>query len=394
MTTFDLRDEESTRDILAVAYQRAKAGVSVRILVDGFSGFLRMEGSKLLQTLAEQPNIEIRLYNPIHPMQPWKTQGRMHDKYIIVDDLAYILGGRNTFDYFIGDYPTEHRSLDREVLIYNGDHGTPAGRESSLYALKDYFVQVWDGGNCVAFGRQGRVSQTEQQEWLAVLEARYERLTEDYPELFCEYDYERDTVSTQGVALLSNPTGIYGKEPVVFAQMTELMRCAEEQVVIHSPYVVLNEEMASALESVTEQVPVILMVNAVENGDNVMASSDYRYHRGDVLDTGVKLLEYAGGTSYHGKSAVVDGEIALVGSYNLDLRSTYVDTELMVAVHSRDLAEQLLDRMETLHQECRQVNGDGTETVPEGLVIPQPSLLQRGLWRVIGFVMQPFRVMV
>ena len=66
----------------------------------------------------------------------------------------------------------------------------------------------------------------------------------------------------------------------------------------------------------------------------------------------------------------------------------------MVAVHSRDLTEQLLDNMETLHRDCRRVNEDGTETVPEGLVIPQPSLLQRGLWRVVGCVMQPFRVMV
>lgn len=28
----------------------------------------------------------------------------MHDKYLIVDDTAYILGGRNTFGYFLGSY--------------------------------------------------------------------------------------------------------------------------------------------------------------------------------------------------------------------------------------------------------------------------------------------------
>ena len=47
----------------------------------------------------------------------------MHDKYVIVDDGAYILGGRNTFDYFLGDYDTKNKSLDREVLVYNTGQG-------------------------------------------------------------------------------------------------------------------------------------------------------------------------------------------------------------------------------------------------------------------------------
>ena len=57
----------------------------------------------------------------------------MHDKYVIVDELAYILGGRNTFDYFIGDYPNKNMSYDREVLIYNTDPKLTVG-------IKKFFV--------------------------------------------------------------------------------------------------------------------------------------------------------------------------------------------------------------------------------------------------------------
>ena len=31
--------------------------------------------------------------------------GRMHDKYLIADGKRYILGGRNTYNYFLGDFP-------------------------------------------------------------------------------------------------------------------------------------------------------------------------------------------------------------------------------------------------------------------------------------------------
>ncbi len=105
LSTFDFRDGESPRDLMAVMLHKADQGVSIKILVDGFSGLVRMEPSKLFYALSSHPNIEIKIYNKMNPLLPWKTQGRMHDKYVIVDDYGYILGGRNTFDYFIGSIP-------------------------------------------------------------------------------------------------------------------------------------------------------------------------------------------------------------------------------------------------------------------------------------------------
>ena len=395
LSTFDMRDGESTRDILSVLYQKAQEGVEVRILVDGISGFLRMGGRPLFETLQAHPNIEIRLYNPITfwtVLTPWTTQGRMHDKYIIVDDLAYILGGRNTFDYFIGEYPTDHRSLDREVLVYNGGHGGPAGRESSLYQVLDYFHQVWNSRWCAPF--EGTPGEGERRETEALLSERYGALTAEHPGLLAPgFDYSGCTAETQGVTLLSNPTHIYAKEPVLFAQLVALMEEAEESVVLHTPYAVLNGAMADALTGAADGVPVTVMLNAVENGDNVVASSDYTWHRDQVIGTGVELLEYAGGLSYHGKSMVVDGELLLVGSYNLDLRSTYVDTELMLAVRSPELAEELLASMDALHGSCR-LAAPGGDVVPGGLDIPPPSWAERALWTGLGLLLQPVRVLV
>ena len=144
LSTFDMRDGESTKDLLALILEKADQGVKVQIMVDGFSGLVRMTGRSLFHAVSSHPNIEIRHYNPINLLKPWKTQGRMHDKYVIVDDIGYILGGRNSFDYFIGDYDTEHGSLDREVLVYNSAHGTNDGLSSSLYQVENYFQGVWN----------------------------------------------------------------------------------------------------------------------------------------------------------------------------------------------------------------------------------------------------------
>ena len=42
----------------------------------------------------------------------------MHDKYLIADDSLFLLGGRNTFDLFLGDY-VQDQNIDRELLVWN-----------------------------------------------------------------------------------------------------------------------------------------------------------------------------------------------------------------------------------------------------------------------------------
>lgn len=50
------------------------------------------------------------------------------------------------------------------------------------------------------------------------------------------------------------------------------------------------------------------------------------------------------GQSLHTKTVLIDDETSIVGSYNLDLRSTYLDTELMLLVKSKELNKQLRDQ--------------------------------------------------
>lgn len=459
LSTFDFRDGESPRDLMAVMLHKADQGVRVQILVDGFSGLVRMEPSKLFYALSSHPNIEIKIYNKMNPLLPWKTQGRMHDKYVIVDDYGYILGGRNTFDYFIGSYPTDSRSHDREVLVYNTAHGTEKGRESSLYQVEDYFGQVWNLDVSSLFHDSEKTAdRSSVRNAAAMLRERYKVLAMKYPDLLdSEEDfagcgtltgqpgcpalpvdssvnddsypagpgnsgnpgqsdapgqpdtpafpltpnqsgaliyYGSNTVPTGKITLVSNPTGIYGKEPVVFHTMSVLMKNAKRSVLIHTPYAVFNDYMYDTMKEITARVPVTMMINSVENGDNFFASSDYPLHRDAFADTGMEILEYDGGLSYHGKSLVIDSELCAVGSYNFDLRSTYLDTELMLVIQSPELTARLEEYMVSYQKDCRRLLPDGTYEIPEHLTIAHVPVYKRAAWKAVGFVMQPFRFLI
>ncbi len=394
LSTFDMRPGESTMDILAMLLNRADKGVQVRILVDGFSGAVRMEGRALFYALSSHPNVEIRLYNPMNPLLPWKLQGRMHDKYVIVDDEAYILGGRNTFDYFIGTYTDKNVSRDREVLVYNTK---PGSTETSLHELEAYFEQVWELKVCKSFHNNEDLAQKEKvKEQRALLEERYEELLRKAPELFePEWDYAQHTYEAGSIHLISNPTGIYAKEPVVFYKLVQLMKGAQERVVIQSPYVVLNSYMCEELSLLKEAVPDIkILLNSVENGDNFVASSDYLRNKDRILETGIPLYEYDGGISNHAKSILIDDDLSVIGSYNLDLRSSYLDTELMLVVESRELNQELCGYMNEMEADSRRALMDGTYEVPEHVTVEEVPAWKRAAWSVVGFLLQPFRMLI
>ena len=408
LSTFDFRDGESPRDLLSIMLHKAEEGVQVKILVDGFSGLVRMERSEVFYALSSHPNVEIRLYNPINLAQPWKTQGRMHDKYVIVDDYGYILGGRNTFDYFIGSYPTNSRSHDREVLVYNTAHQTDQSGASSLNQVLAYFDGVWNLDVCRPFHDDpGLAEKHKVKEAVEMLHDRYAALAASRPDLLdppAESDgscraqalsyYAANTREAGKIILVSNPTGIYGKEPVVFFTLTELMKHAREDVTIHTPYAVFNAYMYDTMTEVNRRIPVDMMINSVENGDNFFASSDYLRHRKKMAATGLTILEYDGGTSYHGKSVVIDHELSAIGSYNFDLRSTYLDTELMLVIQSKDLTAELETYMASYEQDCRLLLPDGSYQIPDHITVAEVPLWKRAAWAVVGLVMQPVRFLI
>ena len=274
--------------------------------------------------------------------------GRLHDKYLIVDEAAYVLGGRNTYDYFLGDQPG-HKNYDWDVLVWAAD-----GKDS-LLQLACYFQQVWNSGVCTSFpsnapwGKQRQVREAYGE--LALL---YQRMQEEHPAWFRTEDYERRTVPVRRIRLLSNPTTRYAKEPVVCYGMTELM-AAGKRVSLHTPYVICNHWMLERLKRVCAQAEqVSLMTNSVANNGNPFGAMDYQTHRGSLRAAGLRLMEYDSGISYHGKCAVVDDRISMVGSFNFDMRSAYIDTELMLVLDSEMFCRILRNSMSVYERDAIQ----------------------------------------
>lgn len=384
LSTFDFNSDHAGHDIMSVLYQAANRGVKVRIIVDGISGFLDLKGDPWFQALVSHDNVNIRTYNPVNLLKPWTMQARLHDKYFIVDDKMYLLGGRNTANLFLGDYSSK-KNIDRELFVYE----TQASSGSSIYQLKDYFEHVWtsqDSKNYTCRKMTDKVKNCVTQ-----LEKQYLDLQTQYPQAYETWNWESLTKETQKVSLLSNPVNAGNKEPWMWYALNQLMKQGEK-VTIYTPYIICGKEMYQDLHQLMQNGTCVdIITNAVSSGANPWGCTDYLNQKENIWKTGANIYEFMGKHSCHTKALLIDNHMTILGSYNMDMRSTYQDTELMLVVDSPELNAEIAKEMETDKTYSRTMEDDGTYTYGEYYKEKEMSTGKKIFYAVLRVVTIPIR---
>lgn len=394
LSTFSMKTDQSSKELFSVIYAAAKRGVNVLLLGDALSCGLDMDDDPMYYALASLPNVEIRFYSPLNLMKPWTINARLHDKYIIVDDTYLILGGRNTSNYFLGEYNQKSLSYDRDIFVYNT--GTNSDIASCIPSTLDYFYSIWDSDSVKPVFTT--VKKKNEEAVLAAakeFETIYQALQEARPALFSTVDYYQETVPTNKITLIHNPTNLNVKEPTLWYQISELMQNATKRIILQTPYAVLDDAMTAKLQKISSSVPdCTLFINSIAGGDNFVASSDYVHNQDKVLDTGFSLYEFQGDHSMHNKSLAIDDDLSIIGSYNLDLRSTYLSTECMLVVHGEAFNTLLRNNIDTMLATSLQVDETG-EYLPNDTVSALPlSKKKARLFPISSIFFQLFRYLI
>ena len=411
LSTFNFCDDNSGLDIMAALKGAADRGVQIKILVDGLYGFLALENSNHFQSLISLPAVEAKLYNPVKLSCAWTGNYRLHDKYLIADNSVYILGGRNIGDLFLGDYD-ENANIDRDVLVYEAFPGqglqhssesnltiadtsdsaaaeihsvsAAADAPSSLTQLREYFDAIWNLTSNKTLSNKQSSRQTEK--GILALDSHYESMRSIFPEAFTEPDWTASTLPANKILLCTNPIEPENKVPTLWNSLCSFM-AASENVIIQTPYVMLDKQMYSDLSAVAAKgTQVTLMTNAVETGANPWGCSDYQNQKNNILGTGVNICEYPGTQSVHTKTLLLDDNISVIGSYNMDMRSTYLDTEMMLIIDCPALNQMLKENTAGMAAISRLVHSDGTVEYGEYYVEPEYGIFKKGLYTVIRVV--------
>lgn len=385
LTIDSLPVAETSEKIGGALLSAAEREVKVQILVDGR---LQAAKSPLLQTLASHDNIEIREYRPLNYLKPWTYNSKLNDRFLISDDqLAWF--SESTDCSRLNKDASDVRSSDWNLLIYNKAANSRDTAYSVLSELRNYHTALW---NSPEAGEFAAVEATDIEyrnklinDWAALLEENtsYSKKPESYL---------NDLVPTERITLVKNPLSDTNKEPYVWFQIQSLMADAEERVYVQTPYILLSANMYKDMEAIKANIAdVTVLTHAVANQGNYKEIADYRINRSKVINTGVQLKEYQGESPFVPKVTLIDRNLTILGSYQYNQASTYLNTESVLVIQSEKLNQQITTLSEEIAKESLMVKPDGTYN-EVAQVQPLPDAGGRGFLQFLaGLGLQLFR---
>ncbi len=326
MLYFLARDDRITLSVLALLRDARRRGVSdVRVIVDG--SFHRIPKDVLAHLRDE--GVQVRVYHPLNLRHLSWLLRRMHEKVIVADAARYITGGRNLGEAYFG-LAKKKNYVDRDVFI-EGDSAVDANR---------HFEALWSSEHVAALHL--RVSPDEKR----LAAERLDRVLADlvssgFIRLETKRNWSDDGERVDAVRYLHDPVR-KDDGPRVAVPLMQILESAEKSIVIESPYFVPSTALRRLLRrKLTAGVEVVVLTNSLRSTDGLLPQGAYLKYRRRLARAGVQFHEYKGPDPLHAKSIIVDGKTAMIGSYNIDPRSQYLNTEVMCATEDENVAREL-----------------------------------------------------
>jgi cardiolipin synthase len=303
------RRDEIGMKIVNALIDKAKEGVEVRFIYDAVgSKFVKRKAFKDLQEAAGK--VELFFPSSIPIINP-KVNYRNHRKIVVIDGKIGFVGGFNVGDEYLG--------LDKELGYWRDTH-----------------LKIKGGG---VGGLQYRFIL----DWRFVANEPMDDLYRYFP--------IRKSHGEAGVQIVSSGPDSQ-KEQIKYGYI-KMINEGKKNIYIQTPYFIPDESMLEALKiAALSGVDVKIMIP--NKPDHIFVHWASYSYVGELLDAGAKIYLYEKGF-LHGKTCVVDGKVATVGTANLDNRSFKLNFEVNAFIYHRKTAKELEDIFLDDLKECRKI---------------------------------------
>jgi putative cardiolipin synthase len=364
------RGDETGRMLTEHLLHAADRGVRIRVLIDDGD---TVAGDEQILRLMNHAAVELRIFNPgkyrghvrfvrrlEFVLNAGRLDYRMHNKLLITDNAAALIGGRNIGNQYFQIDP-ESQFADDDVFA--------AG--PVVPQLSKTFDEFWNSALAIpaeALGR-ARASQARQTKPGAI----------DYAALIASgqpfagiKSGELPLVWAPAQLVYDSPDKkqvISGKVSgaLIVPEVEKAIRATQSEMLLVTPYLVPSADELQALQELRQRaVRVRVLSNSLESCPEISAQSGYDKFRVPLLESGVELYEVRallgstrgsgesakiaryGNYALHGKLYAFDRKKVLIGSMNFDQRSQHINTEIGLIIGSPEIAQQTALRFENM----------------------------------------------
>ena len=309
---FIVQEGEMFDSVLEVLKRKAKEGVKVRILYDDIGCFLLLP-KDYVKTL-KGFGIEAAVFNPFMPVLSAVQNNRDHRKIVSIDGRVAFTGGINLADEYINAFEKHGYWKDSAIML--------SGK--GAWSLTLIFLQNWElvtgaGDDIAAF----------------------------FPD-FCD--------QTDGFVQPYADSPL-DSEPVSQEVYMQMIHDAKRYLYIMTPYLIIDENMVSALIlSAKSGVDVKIITPKVWDKKAVHMTT--RSYYPELISGGVKIYEFTPGF-IHSKIMIVDGEVASIGTVNLDFRSLYLHFECGVKLYGSSAVTAMTEDFLATLKKCEEISAKG-----------------------------------
>ncbi len=291
--------------ILDILKEKAKNGVEVRLMYDdigsisylpfNFARSLRKEGINCIK---------------FHPFLPFVTalhNNRDHRKITVIDGKIGYVGGINIADEYINEIKRFGYWKDSTIRL-EGD----ATRQLTVMFLQTFNLQ--------------------------------RRQKEDYQQ-YTQIDFEPVEGTGFVQPLCDGPSPIY-RELICENAYLNMINQAKKSVWITTPYLIIDTQTKTSLINAAKRgVRVKIFTPHIPDKKIIFALTRSNYR--ELINNGVEIYEYRPGF-IHTKNFLVDDEIAIVGTINLDYRSLVHHYECGVWMYQTESIKELQNDFENI----------------------------------------------
>ncbi|MDR3221087.1 MAG: phospholipase D-like domain-containing protein [Candidatus Accumulibacter sp.] len=311
ISTFLIGRDVLGREILKLLEQRARAGIRVRLLIDGIGIYLG--GYLDLRRLANAGIDVVRFVPPFKSAKRGRTNLRNHRKMVIADGKHLWCGGRNlAAEYFEGDPRPFFRRRPWIDLSFD---------------LSGELVAQ-------AYGQFER-------DWAFAID-------KEAP-TGIETAVRGAAGAIPALAQLVD-SGPDRPDDTIFTLLVSACFTSRQRILAVTPYFVPESSLLTALTLAARRgIEVDLVMPARSNHK----LADFARHRAlrDMIVAGARVWLHP--RMVHAKAVLVDDELALVGSANLDGRSLFLNYEMMIAFYDQQAVAEFARWVEALRKECQ-----------------------------------------